>query len=173
MALDSFVMLGDIPKSKWAGMITEESGDWDKLSSAAQCTGTIHQPQAAGTPLRGELMVKIVRNLSSPSSLRLLFVWVIKVFKMSWNAVESDGFYTKWMRNNWSLKLTSVFTCEVLFLNWVDPPKCFFAVFLPLLKQEVNIKNLSAQIFRPAFKIIKYFKYFDIMKIILKEPYIL
>lgn len=25
----SFAMLGNIPKSNWAGMITEESGDWD------------------------------------------------------------------------------------------------------------------------------------------------
>lgn len=25
----SFVMRGNIPKSSWAGMITEESGDWD------------------------------------------------------------------------------------------------------------------------------------------------
>lgn len=48
MVYYSFVMLGNVPKSNWAGMITEESGDGDKWSSTAQCTVRVHQPWAAG-----------------------------------------------------------------------------------------------------------------------------
>lgn len=64
----SFVVLGNIPKSYWAGMIIEESCDWDKWSPNAQCTVTIYQPQAAGMLLQRGLMEEIVRNLF-PSSL--------------------------------------------------------------------------------------------------------
>lgn len=65
----SFVVPGDIPKSNWAGMITEVSGDWDKWSSAAECTVTIHQAQAAGMLFQRGLMEKIVWNSSSLSLL--------------------------------------------------------------------------------------------------------
>lgn len=63
----SFVMLGNVPKSNCAGMIIEESGDWDKWSPIAQCTVTIHQPQAAGMLLQGGLMEKTASDLFSPS----------------------------------------------------------------------------------------------------------
>lgn len=77
MVYYSFVMLGNVPKSNWAGMIIEESGDGDKWSSTAQRTVTMHQAWAAGVSFQEGLMEKIEWNLSSPSfSVLILQSWV-------------------------------------------------------------------------------------------------
>lgn len=46
-------------------MIKQELCDWEKWSSATQCTITIYQPSAAGLLLLRGLMSKMVRNVSS------------------------------------------------------------------------------------------------------------
>ncbi len=54
-------------------MIIVESGDSNKWSIAAQCTETIHQPQAAGVLFQRGLMEKMVWNLFSASLLCLFY----------------------------------------------------------------------------------------------------